>query len=131
MSVTLNAGRQEIIAARVVVTFGTGNDISATGTYPVFSIPNGAIIVGGSINMSDATTALVDLHLGDGGDDNRYADNVDGATVARTSLTVTDYKYTVADTIDLLVDTATPSAAGQCEIIIEYIQENRSAFTQS
>lgn len=131
MAVTLNQGRQEVLAARVVVTFGTGNDIAATGTYPVFSIPNGAIIVGGSINVSDATTATVDLHLGDSGVTNRYADNIDGAAVARTALTLTDYKYATATTIDLLVDTANPVADGQCEIIIEYIQEGRSHFAQS
>ena len=130
MAITKNAGRQEVIAARVTGTFGTGNDVAATGTYGAIDVPEGAIVVGGSFNISDATTATVDVHVGDGGDDNRYADNVDGAAAARTALTITNYKYTAADTIDIMVDTADPAADGAFELIVEYIVEGRAAFSE-
>lgn len=130
MAVTKDSGRQEVIAARVVVTFGTGNDIAVQGTYPAIDVPEGAIIVGGHINISDATTATVDVHLGDGGVTNRYADNIDGGATGLTALTLTGYKYTAADTIDILVDTADPADAGQAEIVVMYIVDGRAAFSE-
>src|SRR5574337_3612 len=105
MAITKDPGRQEVIAARVVVTFGTGNDIAVQGTYPAIDVPEGAIIVGGFINVSDATTATVDIHLGDAGVTNRYLDNIDGGATGLTALTLTGYEYTVADTLDVLIDT--------------------------
>ena len=130
MSITLNAGRQEVIAATLTVTLGTGNDIAVQGTYPAISVPEGAIIVGGFINVSDATTATVDIHLGDAGVTNRYLDNIDGAATGLTALTLTGYEYTVADTLDLLIDTADPAAAGQIELVVLYVVKGRAAFSQ-
>ena len=130
MAITKNAGRQEVIAARVVVSLGTGNDIEATGTFGAIDVPENAVVVGGFINVTDATTANVDFHVGDGLDDNRYADNIDGAATGLTALTLTGYKYTTADTIDIMVDTATPAAAGEVALVVLYIVEGRVAFSQ-
>lgn len=130
MSITKNEGRQEIIAARVTGTFGTGADIAVAGTYAAVDVPQGAIVVGGYFYISDATTATVDVHVGDGGVTNRYADNVDGAATGVTALTITGYKYTAPDTIDLLVDTADPAAAGVWELVVEYIVDGRAAFSE-
>lgn len=130
MAITKKSGRQEVIAAKVDVTLGTGNDVAATGTYGAVDVPEGAIVVGGFIYISDATTASVDFHVGDGIDDNRYADNVDGAATGLTALTLTGYKYTAADTIDIMVDTATPAAAGALTLVVLYIVEDRVAFSQ-
>ena len=128
-----DAGRQDVLAARAVITFGTGNDISGGATAVTKSciaVPAGAIVVGGYIRVSDATTANVDIHVGDGDDDNRYADNVDGAAVATTALTLTGYKYTTDDTIDVMVDTASAAAAGQAELYVLYVIDGRAAFVQ-
>ena len=130
MAITKNVGRQEVIAARVVVTLGTGTDIGVQGTYGAIDVPEGAVVVGGFINISDATTATVDIHLGDGGVVNRYLDNIDGAATGVTALTLTGYKYTVADTLDIMVDTADPAAAGQFELIVLYVVDGRAAFSQ-
>lgn len=130
MAITKDVGRQEVIAARVVVTLGTGNDIGVQGTYGAVDVPEGAIVVGGHLNVSDATTATVDIHIGDGGVANRYADNVDGAATGLTALTITGYKYTAADTIDVMIDTADPAAAGQFELVVLYIVDGRAAFSQ-
>lgn len=130
MAITKDVGRQEVIAARVVVTLGTGTDIGVQGTYGAIDVPEGAVVVGGFINISDATTATVDIHLGDGGVVNRYLDNIDGAATGVTALTLTGYKYTVADTLDIMVDTADPAAAGQFELIVLYVVDGRAAFSQ-
>lgn len=130
MAITKNVGRQEVIAARVVVTLGTGNDVAVQGTYGAIDVPEGAIVVGGFINVSDATTATVDIHLGDGGVTNRYLDNIDGAATGLTALTLTGYEYTAPDTLDILVDTADPAAAGQFELVVLYIVNGRAAFSQ-
>ena len=130
MAITKNEGRQEVIAARVAGTFGTGADIAVQGTYAAVDVPEGAIVVGGHFVVSDATTATVDVHIGDGGVTNRYADNVDGAATGLTALTITGFKYTAADTIDILVDTADPAAAGTWELTVLYIVDGRAAFSQ-
>lgn len=130
MAITLNSGRQEVIGARVVVSLGTGNDVSAIGTYPAVQVPAGAVVVGGYVNVTDATDATVDLNLGDGGSATRYASAVDGAATGLTALTVTGYKYPVADTIDLGIATLGASAAGEVEIYVEYVVDGRAAFSQ-
>lgn len=130
MAITKNSARQEVIAARVVVTLGTGNDIGVQGTYAAVDVPAGAIVVGGHINVSDATTATVDINVGDGGVVDRYAGNVDAGATGLTALTITGFKYTTPDTIDLLVDVADPAAAGQVELVVMYIVDGRAAFSQ-
>jgi len=130
MAITKDSGRQEVIAARVVVTLGTGNDVAVQGTYGAIDVPEGAIIVGGFLNVSDATTATVDLNIGDGGSSTRYASAVDGAATGLTALTLTGYKYTAADTIDLTVTVADPAAAGQFELVVLYVVDGRAAFAQ-
>jgi len=82
------------------------------------------------LNVSDATTATVDLNIGDGGSSTRYASAVDGAATGLTALTLTGYKYTAADTIDLTVTVADPAAAGQFELVVLYVVDGRAAFAQ-
>ena len=130
MAITKDVGRQEVIAAMLTVTLGTGNDIAVAGTYGAIDVPEGAVVIGGYINISDATTATVDIHLGDGVDDNRYLDNIDGAATGLTALTITGYEYTTADTLDILIDTADPAAAGQFELVVLYVVNGRAAFSQ-
>lgn len=130
MAITKDVGRQEVIAAMLTVTLGTGNDIAVAGTYGAIDVPEGAVVVGGYINISDATTATVDIHLGDGVVTNRYLDNIDGAATGLTALTITGYEYPTADTIDVLVDTADPAAAGQFELVVLYVVNGRAAFSQ-
>ena len=130
MAITKKSGRQEVISARVVVTLGTGADASAVAVYPAIDVPKGAIVVGGYINVSDATTATVDLNVGDGGVSTRYASAVDGAATGLTALVPTGYVYTEADTIDLAITVAAAEAAGQCEIVVNYVVDGRTAFSQ-
>jgi hypothetical protein len=130
MSITKQTGRQEVIAAKVDFTFGTGANVSAVAVYGAIDVPEGAIVVGGYINISDATTATVDVNIGDGVLSTRYATAVDGAAVALTALVPTGYKYPTADTIDVAITTAAAEAAGTAELVVLYIVDGRTEFSQ-
>jgi hypothetical protein len=121
---------QEVLCAYQEVTLGTGNDIAATGEIKCINVPANAIVVGGWLNVSDATTASVDIHVGDGGSTARYLADVDGAATGLSALVPTGYKYTTADTIDLMIDTAAPAAAGQVELCVYYIVVGRACHQQ-
>jgi hypothetical protein len=124
--------RQDVIAAKSAITFGStpAGDAAATGTYRMVAVPAGAVVVGGFLAVTGGTSANVDLHVGDGGSNNRYANNVDGAAAATTVLTLTGYKYTSDDTIDVLIDTAAPAASGGAILVVEYIIDGRGFAVQ-
>jgi hypothetical protein len=124
-----SVGRQDVLSAHAKVTYGASGDTAATGTVVVMAIPAGAIVVGGYLNVTTAMPANADIHVGDGGVANRYTNDVDGAATGVTALTLTGYKYTTNDTIDILVDTAAPTA-GAVELIVNYVVEGRAAFAQ-
>lgn len=128
MTITKDEGRQEVIAARVTGTFGTGG-VVATGTTEAIDVPAGAVVVGGHFNISDATTASVDVHV-QSASLAVYAADIDGAATGLTALVPTGYKYLTPDTIDLMVDTAAPAAAGTWELVVEYIEDGRACFSQ-
>jgi hypothetical protein len=130
MSITKNVGRQEVIAAKVDFTFGTGKNVSAVAVYPAIDVPEGAIVIGGYVNISDATTSTVDVNIGDGGLSTRYASAVDGAALGLTALTPTGYIYTTADTIDVAITVATATDAGTAELVVLYVVDGRTEFSQ-
>lgn len=130
MAITKDASRQPPITARVVASVGSSGDISAQATYAAIDVPVNAIVVGGYFNITDATSANVDFNVGDGGSATRYVSAADGATTGVTALTLTGYKYTAADTIDINVSTATPSATGEVELVVTYIVDGRAEFAQ-
>ena len=132
MAITKDVGRQEVISARVTFTMGTAasEDIGVVGVYGAIDVPEGAVVVGGSLTVSDATTATVDLDVGDGVTADRYLSGMDGAAVALAALVPTGYVYPAADTIDVSVTVADADAAGTAELIVNYIVEGRTAFSQ-
>lgn len=130
MSITKKVGRQEVIAAKVDFTFGTGANVPLIGVYGAIDVPEGAIVVGGYVNISDATTATVDVNIGDGVLSTRYAAAVDAAAVALTALVPTGYKYPAADTIDVAITVADPAAAGTAEVVVLYVVDERAEFSQ-
>lgn len=124
--------RQDVLAAKATVTFGTGGDItggSTAVTKQLFAIPAGAIVTGGYVNVTDATSANVDIHIQSGALA-VYAANVDGAATGLTALVPTGYQYTADDTIDIMVDTADAAAVGSADVVVLYIVDGRSAFVQ-
>jgi hypothetical protein len=127
-------GRQDVIVAKASVVFGSAvadaDFAGVSGTKTAIAVPAGAIVVGGFYRQVSGTTASVDVEIGDGGDPDRYAANIDGAAIGTTSLVPTGYKYTTDDTIDFYVDTALPAAGGSGLLVVEYIVDGRSAFVQ-
>jgi hypothetical protein len=123
-------GRQDILVARAIVKTGTGFDTVTQTTETCLAIPAGAIVVGGYIYVSDATTAAVTVTVGDGGSAARYLGATSAAAFGRTVLVPTGYKYTSDDTIDMVFGGADPAANGVIELVVEYIIEGRSAFVQ-
>lgn len=130
MAITKKAGRQGPITAKVSFTMGTGADVSAVAVYEAIEVPEGAIVTGGYILISDATTATVDLNIGDGGSSTRYAATVDGAATGLTALVPTGYQYTAKDTIDIAITVAAAEAAGAGELVVTYIVDGRDVFSQ-
>ena len=130
MAITKKAGRQAPITAKVSFTLGTGADVSAVAVYEAIEVPEGAIVTGGYLLISDATTATVDLNVGDGGSSTRYASAVDGAATGLTALVPTGYQYTAKDTIDIAITVAAAEAAGAGELVVTYIVDGREVFTQ-
>lgn len=121
--------RQDVLVAKAVITTGTGYDIVATGTVTALAIPAGAIVTGGYLYVTDATSASVDIHVQSAALA-VYAADIDGAATGLTALTPTGYKYLADDTIDIMIDTAAPAADGSMTLVVEYIIDGRSAFVQ-
>ncbi len=130
MAITKESGRQDIISAKVDFTFGTGADVAVQGSFEAIQVPQNAIVVGGYIYVSDATTATVDINIGDGGSTTRYIAAVDGAATGLTALVPTGYKYTAQDTIDVTITVANPAAAGAATLVVNYIVDGKEYFSQ-
>lgn len=134
MSVTLNPGRQEVIAAKIAVGYAD-IDSDTAGAEPVIQVPAGAIVVGGYVNVTEAfdSTTSDALDVGDGDDDDRYsATPIDLQSTGVTALDVTGYKYTTQDTIDVewTAGATGTATAGAFEIVVQYIVDGRAAFSQ-
>jgi len=130
MTIKLQSGRQEVITARVTWTFGTGADVPLQAVYPAIQVPEGAIILGGHLYVSDATTAAVTAAIGDGLVADRYLGATTAAATGLTALVPTGYKYLTQDTIDVTIAGADPAAAGVAELIVRYLRVNRVEFSQ-
>ena len=134
MAITKNAGRQEVIAAKVTLTYATLSSDAAVAEG-VIQVPEGAIVVGGFINVKtafDSTTSDA-LDIGDGGDDDRYtATPIDLQSTGVTALDITGYQYTAEDNIDVEWTTGSTgtATAGEAEIVVQYIVNGRAAFSE-
>jgi hypothetical protein len=130
MTIKLNVGRQEVITARVAFTLGTGLDVSAQAVYPAIQVPQGAIILGGHLYVSDDTSASVKIAVGDATLGTRYASNIAADSVALTALVPTGFQYPTQDNVTITVSGATAAATGAAELIIRYLKVNRAEFSQ-
>lgn len=134
MAVTKNVGRQEVIAARVVIGFADPTS-DATASEGVIQVPEGAQVVGGYVSVTEvfnSTTSDV-LDLGDGGDIDRYsATQVNLAALGVTALDITGFTYTAQDDIDMQWTAGATGTAttGSFEIVVQYIVTNRAAFSE-
>lgn len=134
MAITKNSGRQEVVAAKVTLTYATLADDAAVAEG-VIQVPEGATVIGGFINVKTAfnsTTSDV-LDIGDGGDDDRYTATPINLQVAGvTALDITGYQYTAQDDIDVewTAGSTGTATAGEAELIVQYVVDGRAAFSE-
>jgi hypothetical protein len=124
-----NHGRQYPL---VVVQDVTVGQLSLTEAVPAIKLPAGARVIGGGVLVTTAFTSTTtdELDIGDAGDTDRYTSTeVDLHALGYTALTITGYKYTASDYLDLIwtvTDDDTPSTVGAFTIIVQYIIEGRA-----
>lgn len=105
-------------------------DLTAGSAVGAIKVPYGARVIGGFVKIDTAfdSTSTDTLKVGDGGDDDRYtASAINIHATGCTALTITGYKYTATDYIDLLWTSGggTPSA-GAGSITLMYIIDGRA-----
>lgn len=131
MSIQRVSGRQEVIAATIPFDYTTLEDGVAVDAIEV---PNNAVLVGGMLVIDEAfdsgTSDAIDV--GDSGDDDRYSSTpINAQVVGATALDLTGYRYAGVDNIALSwAADGTDATAGSGRLIVQYMVEGRSAFSQ-
>jgi hypothetical protein len=97
MTIQYKSGRQFPLVAVLDITYA---DVAGIATaMNAIEVPANAIVIGGDITVTTAwnTTGTATIDLGDAADDDRYtASAISLKSAARTALTLTGYKHTVA-----------------------------------
>lgn len=93
-------------------------------------LPAGARVIGGEVVITEVfnSTTSDGIDVGDGDDPNRYSSTaVNGQALGRTALTLSGYKYTAPDTIDLTWASGggTPTT-GAGVLIVQYVMDGRA-----
>jgi len=122
-----NHGRQYPLVVTQDVTL---DQLTTATVVPAIKIPAGARVIGGGILVTEVfdSTTSDSLDIGDGGDDDRYTSTIRNLqTLGYTALTITGYKYTQSDYIDLLWTSGggTPTT-GAFTAIVEYVIDGRT-----
>ncbi len=125
MAITKNAGRQEVIAARVDLPFA---DIAAAGEYEAMNLPEGAIITSGYFydNSTGLTNVAISVEDKDGTE--LIADMAGTFANGRVDITPTGVALTVPGFVKL--DTTGTVTAGTAYLYIEYVITGRAAFSE-
>jgi hypothetical protein len=126
MAVDLEAGRQELIAARVTVTYDDFDDAGNSAENAI-ALPYNAIVIGGHVTIKSAFDATITLDVGDEASDTAYASGVAADATGLTSLTPDGTIYTSPDHITVNVSGAVTQ--GEAEIVVTYIVKGRAAFS--
>ena len=134
MAITKNGARQDILVAELTVTYDDPTSDAAVAV-PLIDLPANAVVVGGMVvvdTVFNSTTSDV-LDLGDGADDDRYtASQINLQALGMTALTITGYKYTAGDTVDMEWTAGSTGTAttGQFRVILHYVIEGRALENQ-
>lgn len=131
MAITKKSGRQEGLWAEVEFTYA---DLVSATPQTAIVVPPNAVIVGGELVISTAFNSATSdvIEVGDGGDDDRYtASDINVAAAGRTALTITGYRYTVQDTIDIKwTGVGTAPSAGAGTLRVQYLIKDRATGVQ-
>jgi len=135
MAIPLNQGRQEVIAAQVILKFDEITDDTGADEAAI-NLPAGATVVGGDIVVRtafDSTTSEV-LNVGDATDPNRYAAGVSIASATASyplSLDlVKEYSVKTPITVAWTAGATGTATAGEAILTVLYVEDGRSCFAQ-
>lgn len=118
-----NTGRQEVISAVQLLDW---QQIAVAGTYAAWDLPAGSTILRGEIKVLEAFDATRTVTVALDGDTLLSA--IDLATVATTAVTVPVKQN--SGPVQATVVTSGAMTQGKALITLEYVVENRSAFSQ-
>lgn len=130
MAITKDGGRQYPLWAEVEFAY---TDFTSGVSAEAIDLPGNAVVVGGELVITTAfNSATSDTFIvGDGAVTNRYANAVNGAAAARTALTLTGFRYTTPDTVDVRwTGVGAAPSAGAGVLRVQYILKNRSNEVQ-
>jgi hypothetical protein len=127
MAITKNDGRQEVICAVQEID---GATIGAAGLSEAVDLPEGAIVVGGYLNVTTAFTGGIDITLAvSGGGASLTATDVDTATSSNALTVDGTVVASGGDTVDVTLAGTTPTG-GTAYLIVEYVVKGRAAFSE-
>lgn len=131
MAISQISGRQYPLIAKIPFSF---DDFESSGVAErALGLPGNATVIGGELVIETAFNSGTSdaLDVGDGDDVDRYAAGVDAQTVARTALTLTGYKYTTPDSIDIIwTGVGAAPTAGAGYLLVEYVLDDRAHEAQ-
>lgn len=131
MAIKIKSGRQEPLTGILEINFADLAGLS--GANDAFEVPANAIVTGGELVVVTAwtTTSTATLALGDTGSATRYLAATSLKSAARTALTLTGYKHTVAEMLKATIALADEdAAAGDARLRVEYVVLGRSCVNQ-
>jgi hypothetical protein len=128
---TPSTARQYPLFAEVAFNYTQLADTAVA--VPAIKLPYGAQVVGGSVIVDTAfdtgTSAVLDV--GDSTTANRYANDVNLKSAARTALTITGYVSDGAEIQITPVLVGTAATAGAGRVVVEYVISGRAHEVQT
>lgn len=117
-------------------TNGNEVELSSSGanTFTLMHLPHDAIIVGGSLVVTEASTdtGTHTIDIGDEDDATRYASGVNLKSAAQTMLTLTGHIHSSRKPLQMTITPANGDAdAGKFYVDIQHIRLNRSMETHA
>jgi len=120
-----NAGGERYVLKAVELDL-SATTVASNDVVQVITIPDNAIVLAVSYEVSTACANGVTIDIGDGADPNGYVNNLSSTNTAGwvtsgISATLSGKLYTSADTIDLTFDDA-PGATGKINVTVILIR---------
>lgn len=126
MAITVNAGRQEVISAVQKID---GATVGAAGAQGGIQLPEGAIVLRGSVFIPTAFTGGADITIAAAG--GGLTIGATDADVGTTGVGTVDGSVVGAGgaTVDITTGGTTPTG-GLAYVVVEYVVAGRAAFSE-
>lgn len=124
--------RQHTLVAEADVLF---SELTTGQATPVFRLPPGAVVTGGSVNVVTASNAATSetLSVGDASSGTLYVNAANSKTLGRTAFTAAnlDKLYTAADNIVVTRTETGAATAGKYRVIVQYYIQGKHDEVQT